>query len=70
MWTGARPWRWWAKADRGKSVTALSTVSLVPGATEITGSVKYVGQEMVGADDATLRKIRGNDISFIFPGAG
>jgi len=54
------------ESGSGKSVTALSTVSLVPGATEITGSVKYVGQEMVGADDATLRKIRGNDISFIF----
>ncbi|BDW86822.1 ABC transporter ATP-binding protein [Roseicyclus marinus] len=54
------------ESGSGKSVTALSTVSLVPGATEITGSVRYAGQEMVGADTATLRRIRGNDISFIF----
>ena len=54
------------ESGSGKSVTALSTVALVPGATEITGSVKYAGQEMVGADEGTLRRIRGNDISFIF----
>jgi len=54
------------ESGSGKSVTALSTVSLVQGATSITGSVKYDGQEMVSADEATLRKIRGNDISFIF----
>ncbi|MBF9046007.1 dipeptide ABC transporter ATP-binding protein [Rhodobacterales bacterium LSUCC0031] len=54
------------ESGSGKSVTALSTVALVPGATEIVGSVTYDGQEMVGADDTTLRRIRGNDISFIF----
>lgn len=54
------------ESGSGKSVTALSTVALVPGASEITGSVTYDGQDMVGADDATLRRIRGNDISFIF----
>ena len=54
------------ESGSGKSVTALSTVALVPGATAITGSVTYDGQEMVGADDTTLRRIRGNDISFIF----
>jgi microcin C transport system ATP-binding protein len=54
------------ESGSGKSVTALSTVSLVPGATAITGSVTYDGQEMVGADEGTLRRIRGNDISFIF----
>lgn len=54
------------ESGSGKSVTALSTVGLVPGATAISGSVTYDGQEMVGADDTTLRRIRGNDISFIF----
>ncbi|NKX43067.1 ABC transporter ATP-binding protein [Roseicyclus persicicus] len=54
------------ESGSGKSVTALSTVALVPGATEITGSVKYGGQEMVGAAEGLLRQIRGNDISFIF----
>ena len=54
------------ESGSGKSVTALSTVALVPGATATTGSVTYNGQEMVGADEPTLRRIRGNDISFIF----
>jgi len=54
------------ESGSGKSVTALSTVSLLAESAKIAGSVKYLGQEMVGADEATLREIRGNDISFIF----
>ncbi|KAA0917676.1 ABC transporter ATP-binding protein [Aquicoccus porphyridii] len=54
------------ESGSGKSVTALSTVSLLPGSAETAGSVTYDGQEMIGADDARLRKVRGNDISFIF----
>ncbi|KPP88422.1 MAG: microcin C transport system ATP-binding protein [Rhodobacteraceae bacterium HLUCCO07] len=54
------------ESGSGKSVTALSTVSLLPGSAEVAGSVTYDGQEMIGAADARLRKVRGNDISFIF----
>ncbi|PSL22254.1 ABC transporter ATP-binding protein [Shimia abyssi] len=54
------------ESGSGKSVTALSTVSLLPGSSEVSGSVTYDGQEMIGADEAKLREIRGNDISFIF----
>ncbi|MBO6897837.1 MAG: ABC transporter ATP-binding protein [Shimia sp.] len=54
------------ESGSGKSVTALSTVSLLPGSAELSGSVTYDGQEMVGAPDKLLRKVRGNDISFIF----
>ena len=54
------------ESGSGKSVTALSTVSLLPDSAVIDGSVKYNGTEMVGADEAGLRKVRGNDISFIF----
>ncbi|UYV37110.1 ABC transporter ATP-binding protein [Rhodobacteraceae bacterium D3-12] len=54
------------ESGSGKSVTALSTVSLLPTSAEVEGSVTYDGQEMVGADEAMLRKVRGNDISFIF----
>jgi microcin C transport system ATP-binding protein len=32
----------------------------------VTGSVKYDGQELIGADERLLRQVRGNDISFIF----
>ena len=54
------------ESGSGKSVTALSTVSLLPESARISGSVTYNGDEMVGADDARLRRVRGNDISFIF----
>ena len=54
------------ESGSGKSVSALSTVSLLGDSAEVTGSVTYEGQQMIGADDALLRKVRGNDISFIF----
>jgi len=54
------------ESGSGKSVTALSTVALLPAAAQIEGSVTYEGREMVGADPATLQDVRGNDISFIF----
>ncbi|MGR3481799.1 ABC transporter ATP-binding protein [Salipiger marinus] len=54
------------ESGSGKSVTALSTVSLLGDAAQVEGSVDYDGQEMIGADLARLRKVRGNDISFIF----
>jgi len=54
------------ESGSGKSVTALSTVSLLGGSAQVTGSVTYDGQEMIGASDKRLRKVRGNDISFIF----
>ncbi|MFZ5709950.1 MAG: ABC transporter ATP-binding protein [Pseudomonadota bacterium] len=54
------------ESGSGKSVTALSTVSLVAGRPETTGSITYLGRELRGAPDHELRKVRGNDISFIF----
>jgi microcin C transport system ATP-binding protein len=54
------------ESGSGKSVTALSTVGLLSDSAEVSGSVTYRGSQMVGATEANLRKIRGNDISFIF----
>jgi microcin C transport system ATP-binding protein len=54
------------ESGSGKSVTALSTVDLLPDTARISGSVLFRGAEMVGVDKATLRQVRGNDISFIF----
>jgi microcin C transport system ATP-binding protein len=54
------------ESGSGKSVSALSTVGLLGDSAEITGSVIYDGQQMIGASDKLLRKVRGNDISFIF----
>ncbi len=54
------------ESGSGKSVTALSTVGLLPDTAAVGGSILYAGQQMVGAAEAKLRKVRGNDISFIF----
>ncbi len=54
------------ESGSGKSVTALSTTQLLPDNAKIEGSIKYNGQELVGASDKKLREIRGNDISYIF----
>ena len=54
------------ESGSGKSVTALSTVALLPDSATVTGSITYNGQQMVGAPEARLRAVRGNDISFIF----
>ncbi|MFZ5962469.1 ABC transporter ATP-binding protein [Thalassococcus sp. BH17M4-6] len=54
------------ESGSGKSVTALSTVALLGSSAHVEGSVTYDGQEMIGADEKLLRKVRGNDISFIF----
>ncbi|SIT84620.1 microcin C transport system ATP-binding protein [Yoonia rosea] len=54
------------ESGSGKSVTALSTVQLLGDSAVMAGSIKYAGEEMVGADERALRRVRGNDISFIF----
>ncbi len=54
------------ESGSGKSVTALSSVNLLPDTAVISGSITYEGQELVGASEKELQKLRGNDISFIF----
>lgn len=54
------------ESGSGKSVTALSSVNLLPDSAVIEGSILYNGQELCGASEKDLRKLRGNDISFIF----
>ena len=54
------------ESGSGKSVTALSTVALLPRTATIEGSATFEGRELVGAADNVLRQVRGNEISFIF----
>jgi len=54
------------ESGSGKSVTALSTVGLLPDAAEVTGSIRWKGENLAGASEARLMKARGNEISFIF----
>jgi len=56
------------ESGSGKSVTALSILQLLPypKAFHPAGSIKFNGQELLGAPDRELRKIRGDKISMIF----
>ncbi len=54
------------ESGSGKSVSALSTVGLLPDSAQVTGSVRFKGAELNGASENTLRGVRGNDVSFIF----
>jgi peptide/nickel transport system ATP-binding protein len=50
----------------GKSVTAMSLAGLLPGSARVSGSVRLLGQELVGASPGTLRGVRGRKIAYIF----
>ncbi|PVA07273.1 ABC transporter ATP-binding protein [Thalassorhabdomicrobium marinisediminis] len=54
------------ESGSGKSVSALSTVQLLGDSATVGGSITYDGTQMVGAPERDLRRVRGNDISFIF----
>ena len=56
------------ESGSGKSVTALSVLQLLPypNAHHPTGNIALDGVEMIGADQATLRTVRGRRVSMIF----
>ena len=56
------------ESGSGKSVSALSILQLLPYplASHPKGSIRVEGKEVIGADTARLREIRGDRISMIF----
>jgi microcin C transport system ATP-binding protein len=55
------------ESGSGKSVTAHSILQLLPQSeAQTTGSIRYRGQELIGADPKVLRELRGNRIAMIF----
>jgi microcin C transport system ATP-binding protein len=56
------------ESGSGKSVTALSILKLLayPAASHPSGHILYNGKDILAADDAELRKVRGSDITMIF----
>ena len=55
------------ESGSGKSVTAYSIMQiLAPTGKIIGGSVKFDGEELVGASEKRMKEIRGNNISIIF----
>jgi microcin C transport system ATP-binding protein len=57
------------ESGSGKSVTALSILQLLPYPQAVHGpgsSVRFLGEELVGAPPARLREVRGNRIAMVF----
>jgi microcin C transport system ATP-binding protein len=56
------------ESGSGKSVTALSLLQLLPypSARHPSGSILFLGQELVGARETVLQQVRGNRIAMIF----
>ncbi len=56
------------ESGSGKTVTALSILQLLPYplARHPSGSIRFRGQEVVGAGEAVMTGIRGNNISMVF----
>lgn len=55
------------ESGSGKSVTAYSIMQILAGTGKIIGgSIKLDGQELVGADEKTMKDVRGNKVSIIF----
>ncbi|WP_051515615.1 ABC transporter ATP-binding protein [Candidatus Blastococcus massiliensis] len=51
----------------GKSVTSLAVMGLLPRrGVEVGGSVRFQGQELIGASQSTLRGLRGADMAMVF----
>jgi microcin C transport system ATP-binding protein len=54
------------ESGSGKSVTALSLVRLAQGVAQTQGEIVFNGESLIDADEATLRRVRGDDVTIVF----
>jgi len=54
------------ESGSGKSVSSLAVMGLLGRSATVTGSVKFAGQELIGADPESVRKLRGLRVAMIF----
>jgi len=56
------------ESGSGKSVSALSVLKLLsyPAASHPSGQILFDGVDLLSADERSLRKVRGNDVTMIF----
>src|SRR3954451_3611559 len=54
------------ESGSGKSVTSLAVMGLLPSSAQVTGSVRYRGQELLNQKDRAMSSVRGLGVSMIF----
>jgi peptide/nickel transport system ATP-binding protein len=50
----------------GKSMTALAVMGLLPEGATASGSIRFEGRQLVGLDEASLCRLRGNRMAMVF----
>ncbi|MFT4122401.1 MAG: ABC transporter ATP-binding protein [Microbacteriaceae bacterium] len=54
------------ESGSGKSVSSMSVLGLLPSNARVSGSIRFEGTELVDADAATLRSVRGGGAAMVF----
>ena len=54
------------ESGSGKSLTALAALGLLPASARAQGSIAFNGEELLGAPEGRLRRLRGAKISMVF----
>jgi oligopeptide/dipeptide ABC transporter ATP-binding protein len=54
------------ESGSGKSQTALAVLGLLPATAAVSGSIRFDGQELLGADAKTLDQLRATRIAIVF----
>jgi oligopeptide/dipeptide ABC transporter ATP-binding protein len=58
------------ESGSGKSTAALAAMGLLPAGSEVTGSIRLRGQELVGLSHQQLRAFRGREMAMVFQETG
>ncbi len=54
------------ESGSGKSVTALAITRLLDHRAQMTGAIRYAGQDLLSLDSEAMRRLRGKEIAMVF----
>ena len=54
------------ESGSGKSVSMMALLGLLPETATVKGSVSFMGRELLGLSDRSLRQVRGRDVGIVF----
>ncbi len=54
------------ESGSGKSVSSLAVMGLLPGNAQVTGQIKFKGEDLLTQSDKRLSRLRGSGISMVF----